>query len=74
MNGFIYQKESMPIYVNNYSGNVTLAYAHDNSNNIIGGDFYIANAAKGSSITVVPIVQIFPTGLMLPLLRQTGIR
>lgn len=62
MNGFIYQKESMPIYVNNYSGNVTLAYAHDNSNNIIGGDFYIANAAKGSSITVVTDHSNLPNG------------
>ena len=62
MNGFIYQKESMPIYVNNYSGNVTLAYAHDNSNNIIGGDFYIANAAKGSSITVVTDRSNLPNG------------
>ncbi|WP_297019459.1 hypothetical protein, partial [uncultured Dialister sp.] len=62
MNGFIYQKESMPIYVNNYSGNVTLAYAHDNSNDIIGGDFYIANAAKGSSITVVTDRSNLPNG------------
>ncbi|WP_298999471.1 hypothetical protein, partial [uncultured Dialister sp.] len=62
MNGFIYQKESMPIYVNNYSGNVTLAYAHDNSNNIIGGDFYIANAAKGSSVTVVTDRSNLPNG------------
>ena len=61
-NGFIYQKETTPIYVNNYSGNVTLAYAHDSSNNIVGGDFYISHAAEGSSITVVTDRSNLPNG------------
>ena len=61
-NGFIYQKETTPIYVNNYSGNVTLAYGHDSSNNIVGGDFYISHAAEGSSITVVTDRSNLPNG------------
>ena len=53
--GLIYQKDSNPISVVNYSGHTTVFYEHDASDpaNIIGGDFNITNAAKGSAITFV---------------------
>ena len=53
--GLIYQKDNNPISVVNYSGHTTVFYEHDASDptNIIGGDFNITNAAKGSAITFV---------------------
>ncbi|WP_443682007.1 autotransporter domain-containing protein, partial [Phascolarctobacterium succinatutens] len=53
--GLIYQKDANPISVVNYSGHTTVFYEHDASDptKIIGGDFHITNAAKGSAITFV---------------------
>ena len=53
--GLIYQKDNNPISVVNYSGHTTVFYEHDAADptNIIGGDFNITNAAKGSAITFV---------------------
>ena len=53
--GLIYQKDTNPISVVNYSGHTTVFYEHDAADptNIIGGDFNITNAAKGSAITFV---------------------
>ena len=53
--GLIYQKDNNPISVVNYSGHTTVFYEHDTADptNIIGGDFNITNAAKGSAITFI---------------------
>ena len=53
--GLIYQKDTNPISVVNYSGNTTVFYEHDTADptKIIGGDFNITNAAKGSAITFI---------------------
>ena len=65
--GIIFQNDSKPITVDNYSGNTTILYKHEIVDNtarenagfygnkaasIIGGDFRIANAADGSAITL----------------------
>ena len=53
--GLIYQKDNNPISVVNYSGHTTVFYEHDAADptEIIGGDFNITNAAKGSAITFI---------------------
>ena len=53
--GLIYQKDSNPISVVNYSGHTTVFYEHDAADptKIIGGNFNITNAAQGSAITFV---------------------
>lgn len=53
--GLIYQKDNNPISVVNYSGHTTVFYEHDAADptKIIGGNFNITNAAKGSAITFV---------------------
>ena len=65
--GIIFQNDSKPITVDNYSGNTTILYKHEIVDNtarenagfygnkaasIIGGDFRIANVADGSAITL----------------------
>lgn len=53
--GLIYQKDTNPIFVVNYSGHTTVFYDHDASDptKIIGGNFNITNAAEGSAITFI---------------------
>ena len=53
--GLIYQKDTNPISVVNYSGHSTVFYEHDASDptKIIGGSFNITNAADGSAITFI---------------------
>ena len=53
--GLIYQKDNNPISVVNYSGHTTVFYDHDAADptEIIGGNFNITNAAKGSAITFI---------------------
>ena len=53
--GLIYQKDTNPISVVNYSGHTTVFYDHDASDptKIIGGSFNITNAAEGSAITFI---------------------
>ncbi len=53
--GLIYQKDNNPISVVNYSGHTTVFYEHDASDptKIIGGDFNITKAEKGSAITFI---------------------
>ena len=53
--GLIYQKDSHPISVVNYSGHTTVFYDHDAADptKIIGGNFNITNAAEGSAITFI---------------------
>ena len=53
--GVIFQNDSNPITVDNYSGNTTVIYKHDAANpqTINGGDFKITNAATGSAITLL---------------------
>lgn len=53
--GLIYQKDTNPISVVNYSGHTTVFYEHDASDpaKIIGGSFNITNAADGSAITFI---------------------
>ena len=53
--GLIYQKDDNPISVVNYSGYTTVFYEHDAADptKIIGGDFNITNAEKGSAITFI---------------------
>ena len=53
--GLIYQKDDNPISVVNYSGYTTVFYEHDTADptKIIGGDFNITNAEKGSAITFI---------------------
>ena len=51
--GLIYQKDTNPISVVNYSGHTTVFYDHDAADptKMIGGSFHITNAAEGSAIT-----------------------
>lgn len=53
--GLIYQKNTNPISVVNYSGHTTVFYEHDadNPTKMIGGSFNITNAAEGSAITFI---------------------
>ena len=53
--GLIYQKDTNPISVVNYSGHSTVFYEHDASDptKMIGGSFNITNAAEGSAITFI---------------------
>lgn len=53
--GLIYQKDTNPISVVNYSGHTTVFYDHDadNPTKMIGGSFHITNAAEGSAITFI---------------------
>ena len=59
--GVIVQKDSHPITIDNYSGHMTLIYAHDTAKpsdvnmglSMIGGDTTIMNAAEGSAITML---------------------
>lgn len=53
--GLIYQKDTNPISVVNYSGHTTVFYDHDAADptKIIGGSFHITNAAEGSAITFI---------------------
>ena len=59
--GVIVQKDSHPITIDNYSGHMTLIYAHDTAKpsdvnmgfSMIGGDTTIMNAAEGSTITML---------------------
>lgn len=53
--GLIYQKNTNPISVVNYSGHTTVFYDHDAADptKIIGGNFNITNAAEGSAITFI---------------------
>lgn len=53
--GLIYQKNTNPISVVNYSGNTTVFYEHDANDptKMIGGSFNITNAAEGSAITFI---------------------
>ena len=53
--GLIYQKNTKPISVVNYSGHSTVFYEHDASDptKMIGGSFNITNAAEGSAITFI---------------------
>ena len=53
--GLIYQKDTNPISVVDYSGHTTVFYEHDAADptKIIGGSFNITNAAEGSAITFI---------------------
>lgn len=53
--GLIYQKNTNPISVVNYSGHTTVFYEHDANDptKMIGGSFHITNAAEGSAITFI---------------------
>lgn len=53
--GLIYQKNTNPISVVNYSGHTTVFYEHDANDptKMIGGSFNITNAAEGSAITFI---------------------
>lgn len=53
--GLIYQKDTKPISVVNYSGHTTVFYEHDANDptKMIGGSFHITNAAEGSAITFI---------------------
>ena len=53
--GLIFQKDTNPISVVNYSGHTTVFYEHDAADptKIIGGSFNITNAAEGSAITFI---------------------
>lgn len=53
--GLIYQKDTNPISVVNYSGHTTVFYEHDANDptKMIGGSFNITNAAEGSAITFI---------------------
>ena len=53
--GLIYQKDTNPISVVNYSGHTTVFYDHNAADptKIIGGSFNITNAAEGSAITFI---------------------
>ncbi|TWH49254.1 autotransporter outer membrane beta-barrel domain-containing protein [Sporomusa sp. KB1] len=52
--GVIFQNDSNPIIVDNYSGYTTVLYSHDGTapTTIIGGDVKITSAAAGSNITL----------------------
>ena len=53
--GLIYQKDTNPISVVNYSGHTSVFYEHDAADptKMIGGSFHITNAAEGSAITFI---------------------
>ena len=53
--GIIYQKDTNPITVLDYSGTTKVFYSHDESDpkNIIGGDFKITKAEEGSQIELI---------------------
>lgn len=53
--GLIYQNDTNPISVVNYSGHTTVFYEHDAADptKMIGGSFNITNAAEGSAITFI---------------------
>lgn len=53
--GLIYQKDTNPISVVNYSGHTTVFYDHDAADptKMNGGSFHITNAAEGSAITFI---------------------
>lgn len=53
--GLIYQKNTNPISVVNYSGHTIVFYEHDANDptKMIGGSFNITNAAEGSAITFI---------------------
>ena len=53
--GIIYQKDTNPITVLDYSGTTKVFYSHDESDpkNIIGGDFKITKAEDGSRIELI---------------------
>ena len=53
--GLIYQKDTNPISVVNYSGHTIVFYEHDANDptKMIGGSFHITNAAEGSAITFI---------------------
>ena len=53
--GIIYQKDTNPITVLDYSGMTKVFYSHDESDpkNIIGGDFKITKAEEGSQIELI---------------------
>ena len=53
--GLIYQNDTNPISVVNYSGHTTVFYEHDANDptKMIGGSFHITNAAEGSAITFI---------------------
>ena len=53
--GLIYQKDTNPISVVNYSGHTTVFYDHDAADptKMSGGSFHITNAAEGSAITFI---------------------
>lgn len=53
--GLIYQKNTNPISIVNYSGHTTVFYDHDAADptKMIGGSFHITNAAEGSAITFI---------------------
>lgn len=53
--GLIYQKDTNPISVVNYSGHTTVFYEHDAADptKMIGGSFHITNVAEGSAITFI---------------------
>ena len=54
--GYIYQKDSKPITVDNYSGHTLVFYDHTGdgsaAENYSAGDFRIKTAEEGSSITL----------------------
>ena len=54
--GYIYQKDSTPISVLNYTGHTLVYYDHDGdgtaAENFSAGDFRIKSASEGSSITL----------------------
>ena len=52
--GVIIQKDKDSITVDNYSGHTLVLYSHDKTNPkmMIGGDFIINKAEKGSEITL----------------------
>ena len=52
--GVIFPKDEKDITIDSYSGHTMVVYGHDNSNpkSMIGGDFIIDKAEKGSGITL----------------------
>ena len=53
--GYIYMSDenAVDVTVGKFAGNTTLLYEHDEENNIIGGNFTVQSAEKGSSITLM---------------------
>ena len=62
--GIIYQKDTNPITVLDYSGTTKVFYSHDESDpkNIIGGDFKITKAEEGSQIELITDSKGIKTG------------